>query len=297
MKRLLITGGTGFLGRHLCQHLLRLGHQLYLLVRPSSDTSSFVNEGDLIHFFEQDQMAHLFEGDESINLDGIIHVATDYGRHGEKDVVFDVNYQLPKSLLQLAINKEIPSFINIDSFSSLIKNYPYLPHYHASKNAFLAEAKRMITGLYPKSFSTLRLHHLYGTHDDDRKFIPFIIQSLLSNKESIDLTAGTQKRDFIFALDVVSAIETVLKSCPSGIQEYEVGNGQCYSIREFVESVKREAKNKTTTLNFGALPTRENELMVAVANNLDLIKLGWSPAYPLEQGIQATIDYYRDKMS
>ncbi len=296
MKHLLITGGTGFLGGHLCRHLVSLDYHLHVLVRPSSDKSELKKLAKSIRFFEEHEITTFLE-ESSIKLDGIIHTATDYGRHGDKELVFNVNHRLPKTLLELAIAKKIPSFINIDSFSSLIEDYPYLPHYHASKRAFLKDAKQRIQTNYEGSFSTLRLHHLYGTEDDDRKFIPFIIRSLIAKEEEIDLTAGIQKRDFVFVSDVVDAIEKVLTIRPSGEQEFEVGTGQCHSIREFVVSAKKLAENKNTQLNFGALETRANELMEAVADNAKLIDLGWKPKFPLEKGIKETIKYYRDKMS
>lgn len=294
MKNLLITGGTGFLGGHLCHHLVSLGYHLYVLVRPTSDKTRLEPLASKINFFVEDQLNKI--GSE-ITFDAIIHTATDYGRHGDKDKVFQVNYKLPSSLLKIAIEKKIRSFINIDSFSSLITGYPYLPHYHSSKRAFLANAITQLLLESTLSFNTLRLHHLYGTYDDDRKFIPFIIQSLLSQKENIDLTAGVQKRDFVFVTDVVNAIEKVLDKSAAGIHEFEVGTGECFSIRHFVEQSKVLAQNKTTTLSFGALETRANELMEAVANNQSLVDLGWKPQFPLEKGIQATIKYYRAKMS
>ena len=136
---------------------------------------------------------------------------------------------------------------------------------------------------------------MYGPGDTSKKFIPFVIQRMLSNEKNIDLTDGKQKRDFIYVDDVVDAYEMIIDrlcNAGKGFRQFEVGTGTAISIRELVESIK-ECTSSETDPNFGALPHRVGEIMHSEANIRELASLGWKPSTSLNQGLRKTIAYYR----
>jgi len=106
---------------------------------------------------------------------------------------------------------------------------------------------------------------------------------------------GTQKRDFIYVSDVVSAYSKVLNHVDELGQysEFDVGTGEKTTIKDFVMkfceifcSIHPEC---TSQLNFGAIPYRDGELMDVSVDNSHLIALGWTPQVDLDEGIRKII--------
>jgi len=132
----------------------------------------------------------------------------------------------------------------------------------------------------------MKLEHIYGPKDDENKFITFLIRRMMRN-ETIDLTAGEQKRDFIYIDDVIHAFVKVLET-ESLHNEYEVGSGDSISIKKFVRLIHRLTES-SSTLNFGALSYRENEIMESHADISKLTEIGWQPFVSSEDGIMRII--------
>ena len=101
------------------------------------------------------------------------------------------------------------------------------------------------------------------------------------------MTPGEQTRDFIYINDVVNAFYIVLNSCfkLSSFQEFEIGSGKSYSIKEFANIIKTITKSKTD-LKFGSLTYRKGEIMESQISNLDIRSLGWKPKYSLKKGLE-----------
>jgi nucleoside-diphosphate-sugar epimerase len=130
---------------------------------------------------------------------------------------------------------------------------------------------------------------MYGAGDDESKFTTHVIKSCLANVAELKLTAGEQKRDFIYIDDVVSAYMRLLeKAKQQAFQEYDLGSGKAIKIREFVETVHKVTQSRTH-INFGALPYRENEIMQSEADTKLLKSLGWSCKVDLAEGIKAVV--------
>src|SRR3990172_4806098 len=143
----------------------------------------------------------------------------------------------------------------------------------------------------------IALEHFYGPHDDQTKFVTYIIRNILANIEKIDLTKGEQKRDFIYIDDVVDAFLKVINHSAlleRGFLNYEIGTNHAITIKEFVSLVKRLANNSSTYLNFGVLPYRDNEIMESFVDTSEIRKLGWKPNSSLEDGLLKTINSERE---
>ena len=119
-QRILITGGTGFVGKAVVKKSLLEGHKVGLLVRPSKILEKNVANQKELAFFPADP-----EGIETafdqFNPQVIIHLATCYGRNGEGvKEIFEVNYELPMVLLKKALETQVQRYLNADTF--FIKN-------------------------------------------------------------------------------------------------------------------------------------------------------------------------------
>ncbi len=289
--KVLITGATGFLGKHLLAYLLGRNYHVLIAKRASTNMDPLFHQfGNLEAWdIEGDEFENIFHTHSDI--DAIIHAATDYGRVDKRlTATFWANEVFPIKLIELAIKYNIALFVNMDTFFNSNKIiYDYLGAYTLSKRHFqewgfyCATAGRI-------NFVNLRLFHLYGPGDGLQKFVPAIVKRCLTRDE-IDLTDGKQKRDFVHIDDAVLAIGLVLEAelgRGQGYQHYDIGTGTSISIRDFVEVVHRGCSSGAK-LNFGALPVRKGEFKDSYADINALRVLGWEAKIGIEMGIETVI--------
>lgn len=282
IKHILITGGTGYLGSHIIKELLSQGHVVSVLVRTDSSLSrlelfkeklNFINVNDIEVFFEKDK------------IDGIIHVATNYGRKEEKfSDIINSNLSFPVKLFELAIQNKVGFFINTDT--SLPRN---LNAYSLSKAQFRDWLKMLSNDL--KIINVIP-EYFYGPNDDDTKFITGMLHKLKENVESIDLSEGIQKRDFIYIDDVVSAYMCLIENLDKFERYVDIplGSAKTISLRSLVELIKKMTNNTQTKLNFGKIPIRDGDVMESKADVSYLLSQGWKTTVCIEEGINKIID-------
>ena len=112
-----------------------------------------------------------------------------------------------------------------------------------------------------KEFINMRLLHIYGPMDNN-KFADAIFNALIKNQD-VELTEGSQKRDFIYVEEAVNAFISVLECSKAECnQYYDVGTGLLAFIHDFVQMVKSISKSKSNLI-FGKKKMRTNESMVS----------------------------------
>lgn len=288
--KILITGATGFLGSNLVKRLIGKDHQIVALKR--SFSNNFRLEGYIKHikFYDIDiiDVEQVFE-ENVFNL--VIHCATDYGRREALPLkIIEANLILPLRLFQYAVYHGIDAFINTDTILDKRVN-----SYSLSKKQFLDWLSIYSDNL--KVFN-IAIEHFYGPVDNKTKFISKLIDDLLRGVESVDLTMGEQKRDFIFIDDVIEGFLLIIDNIDKfgkGMHFFEIGSGESVSIKEVALLIKKLCNNERTYLDFGAVPYRENEIMESKVNIELLKELGWMPKVKLEDGLRATIDLERNR--
>ncbi|MGA2104303.1 MAG: NAD(P)-dependent oxidoreductase [Methanoregula sp.] len=281
MKRILLTGGTGYLGSRILRKLADDGNCVILLKRSFSNTERIKEYIKKISVYDIDRVPLETVFNENA-IDIIIHCATDYGRTENNPLaVVDANLIFPLKLLEQSKKNHIKCFINTDTV--LDKR---IDNYSLSKKQF---KEWLYT--YRKIFSCVNvaLEHFYGPGDNPNKFVTYILHNLIKNVDMIDLTKGEQKRDFIYIDDVVDAFAKIIKSSDDFFEnfyEFEIGSSQSLSIREFVELAKKISGNTGTVLNFGAIPYRENEIMSHQADTTGISGLGWKCTISPAEGLR-----------
>jgi nucleoside-diphosphate-sugar epimerase len=263
-------------------------YEVTILKRSFSDTSRISTLMSQVSSFDLDKVP-LNEVFDGAGYDIILHCATDYGRKATpRSDVIESNLLLPLRLLETGLNHGVRTFINTDTM--LDKN---VSDYTLSKRQFrewLQSASNQVAGI------NMVLEHFYGPGDDSSKFVAHIIRSLVRGVATIPLTAGRQKRDFIYVDDVVDAFLCVIeKTCDqgNGYLEYEVGSGVTISVKELVTLAKSISGNQVTQLDFGAIPYRSNEPMDVKVDASQLHALGWRVRCDLPDGLLRTIDFER----
>ena len=283
--KILLTGGTGFLGSNILRRLLGLGHELFCIKRETSSLERVKIFKHKIKWFNV-ETSDFDEIISSYKIEGIIHCATDYGRKQFNPIqTIETNLILPLKLLHAAANNNVLVFINTDTV--LDKR---VDTYSLSKRQFSEWLEK-----YSNDILTINvaLEHFYGPFDNDSKFVTYVIRKMLGNEDSIDFTLGLQKRNFVYIEDVIDAFIVLLNNInklDNSFHNFEAGTESTITIKDFVCLVKKLCNNNTTDLNFGAINYRENEVMNTNTNIDKLKSLGWFPRFSLEDGLKKTID-------
>ena len=306
IKRIYITGATGFIGARLLKALLADGYEIGTMMRDGSDSFRLTGTLGKISIFTGDlrDSDTVLRSIAEFRPDAILHLVTYYAiEHQPKDigVMVDTNVKGTINLLEAARESGVKLFVNAGTCAVYEqKDRPITEEDRVSPQNLYAvtklqaeEAVRFYALNYGVPGITLRLFPPYGPGDHDRRLIPYIIRSF-EKGESPALTTGEQKWDFVYVDDIVEAFLAVVRSYPFK-EPYDViniGTGLPYSIRELVEKVMM-MMDKNVALSWGAVPHRKNEVWF---NSADIKKAGdilkWSPATRLEDGLRQTIQFF-----
>lgn len=249
--RLLITGGTGYLGSRLVKSLLLNNHEIMCVKRQSSKIdylSDVINKLILVNSDDIDLGVNINIFKPNI----IIHTACIYERGNNSFFdIYEGNLEFPIKILKYAIESGATRWINTSTSLS-----PYMNMYSLSKYQF-SEWGRYFSRTYNIDFINLKLEHFYGENGPKSHFITWVISKLM-NGEPLDLTDGTQKRDFIYSGDLEKIYNKLINLALYGYHDLPVGTGVSPTIREVVEYLHR-ITHSNSKLNFGVLPMRQNE--------------------------------------
>ena len=292
--KILLTGATGFLGSYLLKKLIEQEHDVIILKRSNSNTfriKDLLNRESMMFDVDLDECESIF----AVNrFDCIIHTATEYGRSENAiRAVIEANLILPIRLIELGIRYKVKTFINTDSyFNKYELGYSSLLNYSLSKKSLLIWLKNLSNKI---QIANVILEHLYGPHDSETKFVQGMIQKIgIQNVNHVALTAGFQKRDFVYVEDVADAYLAILNH--SALTEFkfkifEVGTGQSVEVKTMALLIKEISKS-STQLGFGDLAYRSDEIMDSKADISALLVLGWHPKYSLRAGVAKILNVY-----
>ncbi len=298
--RSLVTGGCGFIGSHLSEQLLELGHEVVILDNLAcgreENIETFVDHPRLI-FIKADIVARseivsAFEGvDWVFHLAGIADIVPSIER---PDAYFQTNVMGTLNVLQCARETGVKRLVYAASSSSygipdryptpesspLQPQYPYALTKSMGEDLVLHWAQ-----VYKLPSISLRLFNVYGprsrtTGAYGAVFGVFLAQKL-NGKPYTVVGDGTQTRDFTYVTDVADAFIHAAKSSING-EAMNVGSGHHYSINRLVELLGGEVVY---------IPKRPGEPDCTFADTTKIARLlGWGPKVPFEVGVQKMLD-------
>lgn len=266
--RILVTGATGFVGQHLLPYLEKKGHEVYALVRPSTDGSKVYTNH--LYVFEDD-IEHLASYLLENHVDGIIHLASLYiAQHKPADIknIVTSNVYLGTAVMEAAVKAGVKWFLNT---GTIWQNYNVEPYsdrycpvnlYAASKQAFMDMAK-YYTEVSDIKFCTLKLCDTYGANDTRRKIFA-LFEQIAKSGECLKMSPGDQKLDIVHIDNVVRDFEALAEKLDNGEQlreEYVVSSGRQRSLKEIAKQYEIDHQ-VILNIEWGGRPYRKREVMV-----------------------------------
>lgn len=281
MKTILLTGATGYLGTNLLKAFLKNEYRVIAVClnkKEQLDFDSCYENNVKKIYLDTDSIESVFDSEK---IDIIVHTATVYGRANEGiEEIIKANVIFPLKILQRAVKNKVSIFVNADSMLDKSTSIYAMTKFQFKEWLdFFSNQIKVVN---------LTMDQFYGPNERPTKFIAWLIDRFKNNVSSVDLTAGTQTRDFIYVEDVVSAFVTVVNNMnfvSQGCNNFEVGTGTLTSVHDMVLKVQNLFDNKNTKLNFGAIPLRTNELSGKIVKSSELRNLGWSPQYSVDAGL------------
>ncbi len=298
-KKILITGGTGFIGFHLSKKCLSLGWSVTSL---SSQSPKPQKKLKSVKYLKIDITNKNKLSKINKNFDYIVNLAG-YVDHTNKKKTLESHYIGCKNLASIFVNENIKKFIQVGSSIEYGKlKSPQIENknnkqstYSVYGKAKLLSTKFLIDLNKKNNFpsSIIRLYLVYGPNQDINRVIPITIKNALDNKR-FDCSNGLQYRDFTYIDDVVVAILKLLKSKKTNGEIINIGSGKPVRVRTLIKKICQIVGSGKPV--FGNIKMRKDETMVLYPNIHKAKKiLKWKPKISLNAGLQKTIKYYKNE--
>ena len=302
MKKVLLTGGRGFIGRQAIFPLLDRGYEVHAVSRlPVPDTGEkgvIWHQCDLLD--TQQQQALLGH----VAPSHLLHLAwcTEPGRYWS---AWDNLRWVQASLALLLSFREQGGTRAIFCGSCMEYDWSYgfcsegvTPVKPATLYGCCKNSLRQIVARFSRenglSSAWGRVFFLYGPHEHPRRLVAAVIRALLAGARA-DCTHGQQIRDFLYVKDAADALAALLDSSVEG--PVNIASGQPVPLRQIVGSIA-EKLGSQGKVNLGALPVPGNEPPFVVGDIRRLFgEVGWRPRYDLAIGLEETITWWRQHLA
>ncbi|HKC64048.1 MAG TPA: NAD(P)-dependent oxidoreductase [Pyrinomonadaceae bacterium] len=299
MKRLLLTGATGFIGRYCLPLLLAQDYEVHCVSsgrgsRNDSDgirwhTADLLYAQSIPNLLARVRPTHLLHlawttapGQYWTSLENVrwvqssLELLQQFAAHGGQRAVLAgtcAEYDWRNGYCSESGTPLLPKTL-----------------YGASKHAL-----QILTDSFAKqagiSSAWGRIFFLYGQHEHPERLVSYVIRSILQ-REPVLCSHGEQVRDFLYVKDVAAAFVALLESDVRGA--VNIASGEAVSLKDLIQKIADKLYGREL-VRLGAVETSSDEppLLVAATERLR-DEVGWSPVYNLDKGLEETIDWWKE---
>jgi nucleoside-diphosphate-sugar epimerase len=294
--KVLVTGGGGFIGSHLCRRLCRAGAEVHATSRTERATTQAGPTWWQADLSDLSIARRLFT---SLKPDIIYHLAGSVGADPGLNLVIPTFQSLLMSTVNVLLCANEVGNRRIILTGSLTEPPPGAVG--ATPSSPYAAAKwaasgygRMFHKLYQTPVVVLCPFMVYGPAQATSKLIPSVTLSLLTS-EAPKLSSGSQKGDWVYVADVIEGF--VAAAVAPGIEgaTIDLGSGTLVSVRNIVGQLVAIIGTQVEPI-FGALPDRPGENELAANTTAAAAMLGWRASTSMESGLRQTVEWYRSRV-
>ncbi len=307
MNRVLVTGGAGFLGSHLCERLLKEGNDVICvdnLFTGSKDNIRHLMTNPYFEFIRHDITTPLY-----VEVDQIYNLACPASPiHYQHDPIKTAQTSVIGAMNMLGLAKRVHARILQASTSEVYGDpeiHPQPESYRGCVNTIgirscYDEGKRMAETLFfdykrqhNVDIKVMRIFNTYGPrmHPNDGRVVSnFIVQALRGEDVTIYGT-GKQTRSFCYVDDLIEGMYRLMNSRDGFTGPVNIGNPGEFTMLELAEKVIELTESKSQIV-FRELP-QDDPMQRKPVIDLAKKELDWEPHIALEEGLKHTIDYFR----
>ena len=302
-ERVLITGGSGFVGAYLAHDLITEGCEVHLLLRPEYQawrlrdiTGQFTP-----HWGDLRDLTSVRQAIAACHPEVIYHLATHgaYPNQRDRGTILNTNLIGTANLLEALAGYDYRALVHAGSSSEyghkaspmcetdlLEPRSDYGVTKAAASLLCLAEAYR------GKPVSVVRLFSAYGPWEEPARLVPYVM-GCYYRSETPRVTPGQQPRDFIHVEDVVALLKVAADQSAARGAILHAGTGQQRTVRDMIEMIT-EVCGGTRRPEYGSEPLRPDEPTSWVASIERTTELtGWQPRHDLRSGVAQMWEWYQ----
>ena len=310
MGRVLVTGGAGFIGSHLCERLLNDGYDVLCVDNYYSSTKA--NISHLLHNPHFEVIRHDVTFPLYVEVDQIFHLACPASPvHYQRDPVQTTKTAVHGSINMLGLAKRTGAKILLTSTSEVYGDplvHPQTEDYWGNVNpigprACYDEGKRAAETLFfdyhrqhGLKIKVARLFNTYGPrmHPQDGRVVSNFIMSALTGAPLTVYGEGQQTRSFCYVSDLIDGLIAMMDSGDETTGPINLGNPGEFTIGELANIVIDMTKSDSS-LEYLPLPTDD-----PIRRQPDITgakdQLGWAPTIPLIEGLETTIKHFKENV-
>lgn len=295
--RVLVTGGTGFLGEHVLSMGRELGVELWNLGSrqgPVGGVTYLI--GDL-----RDRAA-IERALDTARPAIVVHLAIAGGTYGSADFadMVAVNVVGTEALIAAMIARggmrlvaTGTAYEYAEQSTPIREDAPLGP---SNPYSITKAAASLVLSFYAREVPTtlVRIFNAYGPGEREPRLLPFLVKEVSAGRP-VDVTKCEQVRDFLYIRDAAEAVwrAAAQPGKKGSLRTLNVGTGNGVTLRRFIDLIAKRLRERGLhpDIRFGARPYRPGEAMTVVADVSRLKKeLGWLPSTPLDAGVARAVD-------
>ena len=301
MKRVLLTGAGGYVGRHMLDRLVARDYEVHAVSRsePLATTEQITwHHTDLLDLAATNKLASQVGATHLMHLAWITEPGV-YWESPRNDDWLSASFSLLESFAEHGGLRALLAGTCAEydwSDGHCVEDKTPLrgkSQYAQSKLAF-RDAAFAVAKSADLSVAWARLFLSFGPHERPERLVPAVIRALLAG-ERARCVDGSLERDFMYVKDVADAMVAVLDSEFTG--DINIASGQPTTFADIVNriAIRLDAADR---VDFGHYPRRPDEPQKITADSSRLSRIiGWSPEYDLDSAIDETIDWWKNKLA